>query len=236
MLIIAIPKSASTSLLYTLGKMYQRPSTQLEFPDHQPCPESRQLHHYHPDIVNFTGVDMRNFSSSVHFYKQHILPTAHNLQLLRHLPKVILLRQPEEVVLAYRRAELQGHHQPKAAFMNCKTDNEWLEAAAANGLLDDLRYFYDGWSLEKNALLLNYEDLLQHTSASIRKIEHYWRLPAFTGEISLSKKRYTRYSSTGAAVFRLKNHLRKLAERAGGAGKMKALQGFLRRQGINIEV
>jgi len=236
MLMIAIPKSASTSLLYTLGKMYQKPAKQLEFPDHQPCPESYLLHHFHPDIVDITKEDMRNFSSAGHFYKQHILPTAHNLQLLRHLPKVILLRQPEEVVLAYRRAELKGHHQPKPAFSDCKTDNEWLEAAATNGLLDDLRYYYDGWSNQEYALYLSYKDVVQHTSVSIKKIESYWKLPTYTGQISLSKKRYTRYSSTGAVAFRLKNYLRRMAERAGLARKMKTLQGFLRRQGINIEV
>lgn len=54
MLIVAIPKSASTSLMFTMAKLHHIPAEQPGYPDLNTPDEFRNLGDYHDDIVDLT--------------------------------------------------------------------------------------------------------------------------------------------------------------------------------------
>ncbi len=121
LLIIAIPKSASTSLLKTLGDLYN-------FPKHQ-----RSIIGYKESIGGFKFIwqlhsDMKEINSKElideltvkdRFCKQHFLPIDSNLKLLLDKKIVIVLRNPVDVIKAYinQKAILLFQQQPTSHFL-----------------------------------------------------------------------------------------------------------------------
>lgn len=207
MLVVAIPKSASTSLMDTLGKLHDLPARQVFFRDH-PMPAGMSLlPKYHSDIREFTPNEIQRFMDSSAVYKQHIPPTANNLSLLKGHKKVVLLRPPMEIVEAYWRAEKKRLHEPRAEFEGAGTIEAWNARAGENGLLSDLALFHDGWTREAQSetecvLTVAYAELIGDAASVINRVERFFGLPETNGTIELSKKRYSRLS--GAEAFWLK--------------------------------
>ena len=85
MLIIAIPKSASTSLLRTLGINHSLPFTQdFKLNEEYTVPTSYEfLGKLHSDCINIDQALVKKWTNSKGFYKQHIPPTQNNLKQLR---------------------------------------------------------------------------------------------------------------------------------------------------------
>jgi hypothetical protein len=196
MLIIAIPKSASTSLMVTLGRLHGIPSAQAFSQDTPPPPNLRVLHRYHSDIREISEEQVREFSSGGRIFKQHIPPTAGNLRLLSPVRKVILLRDPREVIGAYYRAEERRMHSPRLEFQDSQTLQDWLEAAGENGLLGDLEWFREGWVKEAREnpavnLIVEYSHLMETPTETVNAIESFFGLPESTNLV-LSKERYSR--------------------------------------------
>jgi hypothetical protein len=111
MLIIAIPKSASTSLVQTVANLHQiRGVQQFEYKLF-PFPRGYEvLCHYHSDMREYDSNQIQQWCSSREVvFKQHIPPTSNNRQLLKNFPKVILLRDVNEILLSYRRNSLKFH-------------------------------------------------------------------------------------------------------------------------------
>ena len=200
MLIIAIPKSCSTSLLKTLGRLHGLPADQIEIPsDHSPG-DYRLLSEIHYDQAELDDSLVCLLTSDCRFYKQHILPTANNRRRLQGLPTVVLLRQPDQIVLSYRRAVKAGMAQcaekgpgrVHALMHGCRTEAEWLRRAREIGLLGELERFYTGWvEAEGERLIVHYDDLLQRPGAAVNRIEDYFALP-HSVDVSLSRDRYSR--------------------------------------------
>ncbi len=199
MLIIAIPKSASTSLLDTLGKLHGVPSEQMFFRE-KPIPSDlRILYRYHSDIREIDAEQAKLFSGRDRFFKQHIPPTINNLQLLRGAKKVILLRKPEEIVGAYYRAYRRGLEMRSKEISDTHTLSEWMQIAEENGLLEDLRWFYKTWLDESQKhtevnLVIKYDDLLRDPKKTMNMVEEFFDFPV-SEEVVLSKKRYSRRPS-----------------------------------------
>lgn len=195
MLIIAIPKSASTSLLDTLGKLHSLEAKQILLRD-QPAPENlRLLHCYHSDMREITADHAALFAHGQKLFKQHIPPSPGNIGLLTGTKKVVLLRHPEQIIEAYCRAEAKGLHQPRVEFSDCKTPEEWKAKAAENGLLGDLQWFHDQWTAEAAAhpeeiLTLGFEELVENSEESLNRVEAHFGLPV-SERVKLSKVRYS---------------------------------------------
>lgn len=197
MLIISIPKSASSSLLHTFGQLHHTPSKQIPLPHRLKAKNFPLLGKYHPDAKELVQQDVKMFDTQNEVYKQHILPTKNNLELLEGVKKVILLKKPEDVVLAYHRAELKRiHKKPKEEFHGKLTGKAWLAEARKNGLLKELEHFYKRWQQkeDKNTLLIYFDDLVKNPKSTINRIEEFWKLPITHRPIELSKKRYSRYT------------------------------------------
>lgn len=197
MLIVAMPKSASTSLMVTLGKLHNLRSQQVFFPENAIPSNLRLLHKYHSDIREICESQVCQFSTSRQYYKQHVPPTDHNLRLLFKIKKVILLREPEDIIEAYYRAEMTGVHETRKEFSSGKTIADWHDIAKRKGLLGDLRWFYDTWTDEgirhtDANLIVHYEDLVHNATKIVNDIEQHFGLPR-TGVVNLSKQLYSRY-------------------------------------------
>lgn len=193
MLIIAIPKSASTALLKTLGGLHGVRATQQFFPDRPQPPGYPFLWKLHSDIRELESQRAESFSICDHIYKQHIPPTPNNRRLLAAVRKVILLRRPDDIVRAYWRGQKSGVHSRLHGFEGVKTEQDWIDRAESLGLTRELTQFYEGWLGDgSEKLVITYEDLMSDCTGVIRRIEEYWQLDVTTGEVQLLRERYSR--------------------------------------------
>jgi len=140
--------------------------------------------------------------SPEHLARCHILPTKNNQDLLRREKKVILLRDPVEVLLSYRRSLKAGlHKQSPIDFKHCPDDDAaWLARARSIGLLTDLEDFVQRWEQhDGDKLVLFNHQIVEQPAESISAIESYFGLPA-SGVTQLRKDNYAR-SKARARVY-----------------------------------
>ncbi len=199
MLIIAIPKSASTSLMSTLGHLHNLPYCQNRFKTRKPPENLTLLPKYHTDIRELHKDDVATINGSNRIFKQHISPTERNLSLLKQTKKVILLRPPHEIIEAYFRAEKRHLQKQLPEFAHCKTLGDWQKEARKIGLIDELKWFHNRW--EKHAannktknLLVPFETLVTNQDKTINRIENFFHFPLSTQAVELYKKRYSRHN------------------------------------------
>jgi len=194
MLIIAIPKSASTSLMATLGELHGIPAQQIPLSGSPPPEGVQALWKYHGDIRELDASLAARFTVPESIFKQHIPPTPNNVKLLRGQPKVVLFRRPEEIILAYRRARRRFISRRVEGFSVFRSDAEWLGRARENGLYQDLQNFVERWSQEPEheRLIIWYDELLRDPSAVINRIEHFWGWEITQGPVELARERYSR--------------------------------------------
>ena len=194
MLIIAVPKSASTSLMTTMKRLHNIESKQILFPNNPFPTNCKYLYNFHSDVRELDEEQVTLFRSKKILYKQHIFPSPNNLKRLKTLKKVILLRTPQDVVKAYYRAEKQYVHNIRNDFQNLRTPEEWIEQAKKLGLLSDLKQYYM-WRGQDNVKIVYYRDLISSPKKVINKIESFYDLPITRKNISLDEKRYSRINS-----------------------------------------
>ena len=197
MIIIAIPKTASTSLMKTVSNLHNMPSYQLSWKNFRYPEWTKLIHHYHSDIRELSEDITQEFRDMKKIYKQHIPPTKNHLKLLRDIKKVILLREPEEIIAAYYRANRKKLHKPRPEFQDCKSIEDWKKRARQNGLLEDLNWFYSQWFEEScnypdNNILISYHELINYPKQTINKIEYFYNLP-ISKNVNLEKARYSRF-------------------------------------------
>lgn len=194
MLIIAIPKSASTSLLVTLGKLHHLEAVQDFSFRFNKIPElSNRIHQVHSDIRELSQNEIEEFCREDQIYKQHIFPSSNNLKLLKNIRKVILLRSPEEILLAYRRGQKQNHNSLPAGYKNNISKTELISKAKNDGFYEDLQYFSDTWKINaksENTLFIEYKDYIQSPQRTINEIEKFFDLPLTNRKIVPAKARY----------------------------------------------
>lgn len=197
MLIAAIPKSASTALMTTLGNLHGLPASQSFFDDEfarRPVPpDYARLPDYHFDVRQLDRGLAEAVTARGIIAKHHVPPSTTNLDRLRDHGIVVLLRDPVEVVLAYRRGIRNRVHDPMDGFRDCRSEGDWLRRARDNRLMDDLERFRDGWlSHGGRTLIVRYEELVGDPTGVVREIESFWGLPHTTERVRLAKERYSR--------------------------------------------
>lgn len=195
MLLIAIPKSASTSLLETLGQIHGCHAEQVNFFELPVHPDYKALARFHWDQHELTPEIVDQLVDPHAFNKNHIVPTRHNQTLLAEHRKVILLREPTEIIRAYRRAvRALDTDMRKVAqiFAGCDTQSDWLARAESIGLLQSLQRFYDNWQQHAgNKLIVRFDDLITEPKAVVNRIEDYFGLNQ-SDQVNLVRTRYTR--------------------------------------------
>lgn len=177
MLLIAQPKSASTSLLFTLAKMmHVKPIKGLKLKtDSIRYKEFLELQKYHTLIYKKTNKTVgMMINDKTKLYREHLVPTEHNLRMLKNYSNyIILLRSPEDSYLNYKRLlakKGQGNIQ----------------------ILRDLKLFfirYIEFYLGKGLLVIFYDDLVLNYQKTMKRITAYWNIKAKI--INLQKRKYT---------------------------------------------
>ena len=194
MLIIAIPKSASTSLMVTLGKLHNLEATQdFSFRFNRSPELSNKIHQVHSDIRELTKNEIEKFSRRDRFYKQHVFPSPKNLSLLDDIKKVILLRDPEEILFSYRRGQQQNHNSLPDGYAENISKKELLHKAKKDGFYKDITYFRETWMEKAKAdttLFIEYKDYIQNPQKTINEIEHFFELPITNKKIVPTRARY----------------------------------------------
>jgi len=196
-LIVAIPKSASTSLLRTLGRLHDIAVEEAHFVDLKVPDGIERLHEHHPDIVELTSREAERVADQNKIYKQHFPPTLNNVELLRDQPVVVLLRDESEVLDAYQRAFKTYAMKKPASVDRHASGDHWRRHAVESGLDVDLQSFTGGWTdaAHDNLHFVDYADLVADPSVTVNAIERFWNLPETPGPIELDKARYTRSRS-----------------------------------------
>lgn len=167
MLLIAQPKSASTSLTKTLCQMIKIHDSLgvARHKNNNDCAEFLELQKFHNNMIerNSQFLDIV-LNSKKTLFKEHLLPTKEHLELLHKYKKniVIILREPEHSLDSYERFFIKNNRK------------EWDREK----ILDDLRLFHDRYmwwaSNKKYAIVFYYKDLINNYDNTMKKIlKHY---------------------------------------------------------------
>jgi len=193
MLIVAIPKSASTALMETIARRHSLECDMHFRWDGPKAPDFPYFGIQHSWDFELTLQAARHFMDERIIFKVHVLPTKNNLELLKGQKKVVLLRSPEGIVGAYKRGHDTGVYRQKSkAFEGCQTTEDWLNRAKEIGLYGDLKRFRDLWmQVEDEKLIVHFEDLVNDPGGEIERCEDYFGL-ARSGARELLKRKYTR--------------------------------------------
>ena len=203
MLIVAIPKSASSSLVASLaaatGWPRQNADIRKQFLTPAPAPAGyQQLERFHSEVAELTPEVVELLKRPEQITKLHVVPTGNNLALLRDVPKVVLLRPAEEIVAAYWRGiETSTWTTLVGDIARCENQAEWIALAGRLGLTGELQRFNEGWlSGAGDALLISYEDLTGKPEQTIRAVMDYFGLQS-TSVPELAQVNYTRDGGAG---------------------------------------
>lgn len=187
MLIIAQPKSASTSLMVTLAKIlnvgYEMAGTCKNKSE-----EFKVLGSCHKCIGQRIKIYFEQLIDGKKVFKDHVIPTKENIDALKEIgkPVVILLRKPEDSYDSYiRQFEKNG---------NDKIDRKALKK--------ELKKFYNDWEEMEDDdlfLIIEYDDLILSYEDTMRNILEHLDQPKI---IPLEKLRYT-----GIGKKRIENNL-----------------------------
>lgn len=184
MLIIAQPKSASTSLLFTLSKMMKlkafRGTKRKDF--HILEEGFDKLQYYHTLIFERSPLDVKiMIEHKKLLYREHLLPCKRTFKILdKYNNYIVLLRNPVDSYNNY-----------------CRITKNFNQKELLREL-EMFNYMYRDYCKGKNILIVNYEDLILKYNETITKIKTYWKIKSKT--IPLLKQNYT-----GEGLRRLKN-------------------------------
>jgi hypothetical protein len=208
LLIVAIPKSASSSLAASLAKATRWPRQNADirkrFLTPAPAPDGyTQLKRFHSEVADLTPEAAQLLALPGQITKLHVVPTANNLALLRDMPKVVLLRPAEEIVAAYWRGlETSTWTTLVGDIARCSTQDQWMGLAEQIGLTDELRRFNHDWQLfDGDALVISYADLTRQPEATIRAVMEYFGIDTACVP-ELAQVNYSRDGGSGTPAHR----------------------------------
>ena len=177
MLLVAMPKTASTSLIYTLrdctGFAIQPHVENIGFAG-DPVKYS-ELSKYHKSVYlkNITWLHAMAKDKRV-IYRDHVLPEAEGAQFFKDVscPVCVLYRNPEHIMDNYIRTAL------------IENGSKLLEE------LKNLHNFYVSLAVSDNILLVSYREIVKKPRQTVKKIIAHFGIKQ-TKKIILQKKKYT---------------------------------------------
>lgn len=210
MLIIAIPKSAGTSLTETLCRNHNK-KHKGGLTHYKEKEEGNIVELRHGSMKDVEKEDVEKFKDNDIIYHEHIFPTKNNIKNLENQKKVILLREPEEILHSWWRAEQSGTHQKHPMLKDCKTKEDYIRKAEKLGALKILQDFKNGWEKAKNKkdLIIYYEDIKNSPKEVINKIEKHFGLHESKNP-ELLKMRYNKGSKLRKIAKKIYNQLHKI--------------------------
>lgn len=175
MLFISIPKSAATAFTESFAKAqgFRRSTDVMTIGT---APEGfRELALIHGSCRQFDDQLPNAFIPDT-IHHLHIPPTKENKRILSGVQKVVILRDPDEVIDAYFREIKKGFRRVPTSFNALRTANEFRLRAKQIGLLDELCRFYREWACEsENILKINYLEII--SGGGWREVCEHFYLP-----------------------------------------------------------
>jgi hypothetical protein len=180
MLLIAQPKSASTSLAHTFAKMFKlkiKEGIPKKYYDIE-CEGFSEIQLHHCNMVERGSSFLENaITNKGIIYREHIIPTERHLKIIQKIDKniVVLLRKPEDSLDSYLRM--------KKIIVNEKQ------------LKDDLILFNEKYTEfaknNKRILLITFERLMLHYWHTMKDIILHYGFNMPKKIIPLQKRKYT---------------------------------------------
>jgi len=184
MLLIAQPKSASTSLMWSLSEIMKVPmknGTNRKQSDIN-CPGYDQLQIYHGTMVKRSYKYLKEYITNNVLYKEHILPVPEHLKSIDDIgkPVVVLLRDPKECIESYKRV--------LSVIYDKKIDYDEMEK--------ELYQFNETYSQLTNNniyMIIDYREIVDDFINTIKKVLlHYGKdIPNDVERYRLQKRNYT---------------------------------------------
>ena len=192
MFFIAQPKSASSSLAYTLAEIFKAKCINGFVTKPKIfCNDFTELQRYHNTMNPRKAIFLNKFCTGTkNIYKEHLLPTKEHLEILRNFKFniIILLRDVKETVDCYKRFDLIDVKKKfgRSGIVNIKE------------IKKDIELFYNKYmelkeEKHKHLLFIDYKDLILNFTETLEKIfNHYgYLLPKNYKKIQLKKIKYT---------------------------------------------
>jgi len=112
---------------------------------------------------------------------------------LRDAKKVIIVRDPKEVVKSYMRSVKHGVHKPIEIANWYDPEQIWIDKAKETGLMRDLEVFVDKWKAKtRQGIIIDKKHITENTKNCINYIEEYWSLDKTKRPINLDERRLSR--------------------------------------------
>jgi hypothetical protein len=203
MILIASPKSATTSLIYTLAEITGLKVSQgiAKVGTDIDCQGFTEIQKYHSNMIERSGLFLKQvITGRKCIFKEHLLPTKRHLRHLEkyRAPIVIFLRDPDHVYDAYLR-----HDEPHFKKCGKHIDLETIKA--------DIKKFHDTYlhwlSNKPNAKSFYYKDLILHYKPTMKAILKHFKLPIPKKIKPLKKLKFT-----GVGIKRLKDAANRTAK------------------------
>jgi hypothetical protein len=181
MLIIAQPKSASTSLIYTMGELTGLKVKSITIDKQgKNCPGFKGLQGMHSNMTlrDATYIKKRAENRNI-IFREHILPCDEHLKILDTIESniIILLRNPDYAYDCYERA-VKGYPRFKKLLPEIKKD---------------LKTFYIMYlkigMYKRNFLYIYYDNLVMNYEKTMKQIFNHFKLsiPKSFGELKKMK-------------------------------------------------
>lgn len=183
MLLIAQPKSASTSLLYSLAQIMKvsPKNGQNKKAGEEKSLGFDELQKYHGTTVKRTKAFILSYANNKDvLYKEHILPTKEHLDYMKNTKNiVVLLREPSETIESYKRVF--------SVLPNVKVNYDKL--------LDEVTTFYNIYNFNDHFLKIYYDEVVNDFHETVKKVlNHYgFEIPKDLNKYELAKKNYNRW-------------------------------------------
>jgi hypothetical protein len=245
-LIIAMPKSASTSLARTIARTHglaeYNGDINAENPPQFPAAHrlAQELHPY-PAVPAETLREIVTDRTALR--KLHLFPTGPVLEAIADQPVVVLLRDPAEVVDAEFRAFIAGIHPLAPSMPRTASLGRWRAAAAAGGLLASLQSFAEEWravaaARPQEMLLIEHLEVVRDPTRVLAACERHLGLPPSSG-LELLRERWSGvdpslHSRSGSWAHGWATV--RIAARRGARGARRRLERAIRRQKRRLRV
>lgn len=203
MLIIAQPKSASTSLVKSLAKIsgIKFKNGESRGRNYIACNGFEELQKYHTTTHARSADYLQKWAiRNDCILKDHILPTNEHIQALWGHKAIVLLRDPEHTIDNYVRMRdkyLSGHMPEKEAK---ELHLETFLKVDFDTFCEDIRTYHEGWRSAGIGLIIDYDQLVMCPRNTLLKCLKYLGLST-RGKIELIKARgnhgYNTYTGVG---------------------------------------
>lgn len=196
LLIIAMPKSASSSLARTIARAHGLEEYNGDINADNP-PQFPAAHRLAQELHPYPAVPADTLRGIVTdrtaLRKLHLFPTGPVLEAIADQPVVVLLRDPAEVVDAEFRAFIAGFHPLAPPMPRTASLRRWRAAAEAGGLLASLRSFAEEWravaaARPQEVLLIDHLEVVRDPTGVLAACERHLGLPPSSGRELLRER------------------------------------------------